>query len=138
MYLAIYVGITKNIVIHALGCGTRVVSSNIIQQIWFLLIRVTAQPSLAGPVTCCLDAQSVRRPPLWHSVIRVVGAGTLPFAVPRLRSSVHDNVHRYDDIHSEAVHAGADEVCQGFDSDGLALVLLLLSLGSRWGLVLML
>ena len=103
------------------------VSSNIIQQIWFLVIRETAKPSLAGPATCCLDAQSVRRPPLWHSVTRVVGAGTLPFAVPRLRSSVHDNVHRYDDIHSEAVHA-----------DGLALVLLLLSLGSRWGLQLML
>jgi len=65
-------------------------------------------------------------------------AGTLSFAVPRSCSSVHDNVHRYDDIHSEAVHAGADEVCQGFDSDGLALVLLLLSLGSRWGSVLML
>ena len=54
----------------------------------------------AGPGTCCLDALSVSRPPLWHSVTQVVGAGTLPFAVPRLRSSVHDNVHRYDDIHS--------------------------------------
>ena len=45
-------------------------------------------------------------PPLRHSVIRVVGTGTLPFAMPRLRLPVHDNVHRYDDIHSESVHAG--------------------------------
>ena len=28
-------------------------------------------------------------------------AGTLPFAVPRLRSPVNHNVHRYDDIDSE-------------------------------------
>jgi hypothetical protein len=68
----------------------------------------------AGPVTCCLDAQSVRRPPLWHSVTHVVGAGTLSFAVPLLRSSVHDNVHRYDDIHSEAVHAGAQQSLSRF------------------------
>ncbi len=26
---------------------------------------------------------------------------TFPFAVPQLRSPVHDNVHRYDDIQSE-------------------------------------
>ena len=31
---------------------------------------------------------------------RDFGAGTRPFAVPRLRSLVHDNVHRYDDIQS--------------------------------------
>ena len=82
--------------------------------------------------------KSVRRPPLWHSVIRVVGAGTLPFAVPRLRSSVHDNVHRYDDIHSNVYTRVLMKLVQGFDRDGLALVLILLSLGSRWGSVLML
>ena len=79
-------------------------------------------------------------PPLRHSVIQVVGAGILPVAVLWLRSPVQDNVHRYDDITFTAnLYArGADEVCQGFDSDGLALVLLLLSIGSRWGLGLML
>ena len=77
----------------------------------------------AGPVTCCLNALSVRRPPLWHSVNQVVGTGTLPFAVPRLRSSVHDNVLRYDDMHSNLYTRVADQAGQGFDSDGLALVL---------------
>ncbi len=36
-----------------------------------------------------------------------------------------------------AASMGADGVCKGFDSDGLALVLVLVSLGSRWGLGLM-
>ena len=48
-------------------------------------------------------------------------------------------MHRYDDIHSESVYAGCGaEVFRGFDSDGLALVLVLDSLGSRWGIGLML
>jgi hypothetical protein len=96
------------------------------------------KPRHAGPVTCCLDALSVRRPPLWHSVIRVVGTGTLSFAVPRLRLPVHDMCIDMMTFTTKLYTRGADEACQGFDRDGLALVLILLSLESRWGSVLML
>jgi hypothetical protein len=60
---------------------------------------------------------------------RVVGAVTLPFAVPRLRSLVQDNVHRYDVIHSESVHARFVKISTVMDA--------LVRLGSRLGLGLM-
>jgi hypothetical protein len=66
-----------------------------------------------------------------QAVIRIVGAGTLPFALPRLRSPVHDNLHRYHDMHSEAVRAGADEVCQGFDFLTVACFTILLLVGNQ-------
>ena len=70
-------------------------------------------------------------PPLRHSVIRVVGAGILPVAVLWLRSPVQDNVHQCDDITFTAnLYArGADQVCQGFDCAGLALVLVTVQVG---------
>jgi hypothetical protein len=69
---------------------------------------------------------------LRFGTLKSESSGTLPFAVPRLRLPVHDHVHRYDDINSESAHRCADEICQSVDSDGLALLLVLVGLGHSW------
>jgi hypothetical protein len=58
--------------------------------------------------------------------------GTLPFAVPQLHSIITciDMMTYTANLHTR----GADEVCQSFDSDGLALVRLGSRCHSRWGL----
>jgi hypothetical protein len=108
------------------------VSRSIIQQIWFL------HAETSGKDVSHAASMSNQSGALRFGILSSESSGRVLFPLLCHGCSRLCMIMRIDMMtFTENLYKRGDEVCRGFDSDGLVLVLVLASLGRRWGLGLM-